>query len=108
MINFFNSKICINICIYRIDKVAITNSNNNLYTGSREDCMRRIRDIVNNIMGSEKKIFVFSFSNVIDKEIQTRDCDFEMLRTYFKNQLLLLNTSCKSEIIVNTCLNIIS
>lgn len=32
----------------------------------------------------------------------TSDSNFEMEKIYFRNQLLLLKSSCKSEIIINT------
>lgn len=102
MINFFESKIIFDICIYRSDKVVISYQDDNLYEGLREECMRRIREIVNNIPGGEQKTFVFNIQNMTLKERLSSDSNFEMVKIYFRNQLLLLKSSCKSEIIINT------
>lgn len=57
MINFFDSKICIDISIHRSDKVSVSYNNTDIIVSLREECMRRIRDIVNNIPEGEKKTF---------------------------------------------------
>lgn len=104
MINFFDSKICIDISIHRSDKVSVLYKNADIIISLREECMRRIRDIVNNIPGGEKKTFIFKIHNKTLKgtERATSDSNFEMEKIYFRNQLLLLKSSCKSEIIINT------
>lgn len=95
MINFFASTIYIDI-IVNDSYIKVVNDNEVLIKGTHESCMDKIRQIVNNIPGKEKKTFAFT---IINKASSLTI--FEVDRSYFRSQLFLLNSSCASCITIN-------
>lgn len=96
MINFFESTIYIDILILKGSYIKVVNNDEVLAEGLKESCMSAIRQLVNNIPGKESKTFVFNVKNMTVSESV-----HEMDKAYFKDQLLLLSTSCTSDIVVN-------
>lgn len=95
MINFFASTIYIDI-IVNDSYIKVVNNNELLMEGTHESCMRKIRQIINDIPVKEEKTFVF---NIINKA--SSETVYEVDRSYFRSQLFLLNSSCSSDIKIN-------
>ena len=95
-INFFESKINIDIKIYRGSNIVIAYKNKTLYEGLRRDCMSKIIQAVNDLSSLGEKEITFNILNMT-----VGDAAHEDDKIFFKNKLNLLSNAVKCKIKVN-------
>ncbi len=95
-INFFESKINIDIKIYRGSNIVIAYKNKTLYEGLRNDCLNKIMQTVNDLPSIGEKEITFNILNMT-----VGDAAHEDDKIFFKNKLNLLGNSVRCKIKVN-------
>lgn len=92
-LNFFESKIDINIMIHRGSHIIVSCKGRTLFEGIREYCWHRIVQMINDISLYGEKEIVFHIQNMT-----TGDPQHERDKLFFKSHLSRLNTSSKCRI----------
>lgn len=92
-VNFFETRLHINICLHRGSHAEVSYKGKTLFSGPREACFSNIRNLVNELDSLGKKEIWFHIQNMT-----IGDSSFHYDVRYFKEHLGVLKSTAKSQI----------
>lgn len=96
-VNFFETTLHFNICLHRGSHVEVEYKGKSIFYGTREFCLKKIKDLVNELDKLGRKEIYFHIQNMT-----IGDSSFRYDVIYFKDHLSVLKSTAKSYIEIKT------